>query len=161
MKLILLIVIIFVFGLIGYLVKCKYIDQKEMLIFLEDFIIYLKTNISIYKNNIEEIVNSYKINLNGKNAKFCNFFLKNNNLTTFNEKLITNRIYNKNLQNYLIIYFFRLGKETVDYEIQNANKILELIKTNISVTEEEIRLKGDLYFKIWLSIGIAVSIILW
>ena len=44
MRIYLLILIIVVFGVFGYEVKRKYIEQKNVLIFLKSFIEYLRIN---------------------------------------------------------------------------------------------------------------------
>lgn len=161
MKLFFEILVVFLFGLIGFGVKYKYIAQKEFLLFIKNFVEFLEINILIYKDNIDEIINSYLIQQNNKNAKFVNFFRKNDILSRFDEKLIQIQIYNANIKNYLIAYFSNIGKGNQESEIQNAKHILKIIESGIDKTNEEIKTKGDLYFKIWLAIGVAAGVIIW
>lgn len=161
MKLIILAGVIITFASIGFQVKNKYVKQKEFLIFLESFLNYLYINISIYKNNLDEIINNYLIQQNIKNAKYIKFILKNDNLKRFDEKLLNDYIYNEELKNQINIYFNGLGKGTIQSECENSKYILACVKSNIEKTNEDIKQKGDLYFKIWLAIGVVVDIILW
>lgn len=161
MKLFLEILVVILFGLVGFSVKYKYIAQKEFLLFIKNFIEFLEINISICKDNINEIINSYLIQQNNKNAKFVNFFRKNDILSQFDEKIIQDQVYDVNLKNYLIAYFLNIGKSNQETEIQNAKHILRLIESGIDKTNEEIKTKGDLYFKIWLAIGIAAGVVIW
>ncbi len=161
MRLYIFFLIIFLFGLIGFEIKKRYIEQKNTLIFLKSFIEYLKINISLYKSNIQEIINNYIIMQNNKNAKYTNLFLKNNNLNAINIKNIKSNIYNKDLKIILETYFLNLGKENIDGEMKKSESILKVLDDMILKTNEEIKLKGDLYFKILLSIGLVLVIILW
>ena len=161
MRLYIFFLIIFLFGLIGFEIKKRYIEQKNTLIFLKSFIEYLKINISLYKSNIQEIINNYIIMQNNKNAKYTNLFLKNNNLNAINIKNIKSNIYNKDLKIILETYFLNLGKENIDGEMKKTESILKVLDDMILKTNEEIKLKGDLYFKILLSIGLVLVIILW
>ena len=153
--------IIFLFGLIGFEIKKRYIDQKNTLLFLKSFIEYIKMNISLYRLNIQEIINNYIIIQNNKNAKYVNLFPKNNNFNAINMKNIKNNILNKDLKLLIETYFFNLGKEDSCGEIKKAEQILMILDKMISKTNEEVKLKGDLYFKILLSIGIVMVIVLW
>ena len=91
--------IIIIFGLIGYEIKRKYIEQKNILLFFKSLIEYLKLNITLYKSNVDEIINNYKIMQNNKNAKYVNLFLKNNNLNANIVKNANNCFNDKDIKN--------------------------------------------------------------
>ena len=76
MRLLIFSLIIMFSGLIGYEIKKRYLEQKRFLIYLRSFLDYFQLNISIYKNNISEIINNYLIQQNNKNAKYDKIFLK-------------------------------------------------------------------------------------
>lgn len=149
------------FGYIGFEIKRKFIKQKDFLLFIESFLNYLYLNISIYKNNLDEIINNYLIQQNNKNAKYVDFLLKNNNLKRFDEKFYETLIYKEEIKYQLNAYFFKLGKGSVESECENAKGMISFIKNEIAKTNDDIKQKGDLYFKIWLAIGVVVDIILW
>ena len=161
MRIYLLILIIVVFGVFGYEVKRKYLEQKNVLIFLKSFIEYLRINMSIYKNNIQEIINNYKIMQNNKNAKYINNFLKNSKIEQDNIKNICGYIFDKNLKTMLELYFSYLGNEDIENENKKTENILSILNEYIIKTTEEIKSKGDLYFKILLACGIVLVILLW
>jgi hypothetical protein len=98
---------------------------------------------------------------NNKNAKYVNLFLKNNNLTQINIKNIRNNILCKDLKFIIESYFLNLGKENIDGENKKAELVINILNEKIHKSNEEIKLKGDLSFKIILSLGIVLVIILW
>lgn len=161
MRIYILVLIVIIFGLLGFEIKRKYVEQKQMLLFLKTFIEYLKLNITLYKSDISEIINNYIIMQNNKNAKYVNLFLKNNNLTQINIKNIKNNILCKDLKFIVESYFFNLGKENIDGENKKAELVINILNEKINKSNEEIKLKGDLSFKIILSLGIVLVIILW
>jgi hypothetical protein len=161
MRIYILVLIVIIFGLLGFEIKRKYVEQKQILLFLKTFIEYLKLNITLYKSDISEIINNYIIMQNNKNAKYVNLFLKNNNLTQINIKNIRNNILCKDLKFIIESYFFNLGKENIDGENKKAELVINILNEKINKSNEEIKLKGDLSFKIILSLGIVLVIILW
>lgn len=153
--------IIIIFGLIGYEIKRKYIEQKNILLFFKSLIEYLKLNITLYKSNVDEIINNYKIMQNNKNAKYVNLFLKNNN---FNANIIknSNNCFNdKDTKNLIETYFFNLGKEDIVGENKKAEVILKSINDSLAKINKEIKTKGDLYFKLMLALGVVMVVFLW
>ena len=161
MRIYILVLIVIIFGLLGFEVKRKYVEQKQILLFLKTFIEYLKLNITLYKSDISEIINNYIIMQNNKNAKYVNLFLKNNNLTQINIKNIRNNVLCKDLKFIIESYFLNLGKENIDGENKKAELVINILNEKINKSNEEIKLKGDLSFKIILSLGIVLVVILW
>ena len=153
--------IIIIFGLIGYEIKRKYIEQKNILLFFKSFIEYLKLNITIYKSNVDEIINNYKIMQNNKNAKYVNLFLKNDNLNANIVKNANNCFNDKDIKILIETYFFNLGKEDIVGENKKAEVILKSINDSLAKINKEIKTKGDLYFKLMLALGVVMVVLLW
>lgn len=161
MRLGLFILIIFFAGLIGFELKRKYIEQRNFLIYIKSFIEFLNINISIYKNNLNEIINIYLIQQNNKNAKYNKIFCKNNNLYAFNKEIIDKYIYEKDLNSAINLYLTNIGNFNVENECVKLNAINKLIEKYIFKSSEDIKSKGDLLFKICIVIGIVIVIFLW
>ena len=51
--------IIFLSGLVGFEFKKKYVEQRNFLEYLREFLDYVVLNISVYKNDMSEIINNY------------------------------------------------------------------------------------------------------
>ena len=161
MKNLVIVFVVLCFCFMGYLIKQKYKNQKEFLMEVKDFLEYFKANMSVLNNSVVEIINSYKIIQNNKNAKCFNLFQNNENLVKFNAKTLEKYIYNENLAVILKNYFEDFGSKTHDFELEKLNNVLGFLGDSIQKTEEEIKSKGDIWFKILIAIGLVFAIVLW
>lgn len=161
MKKIIYILIIFFSGVIGFEIKRKYVEQRNLLVFLKSLFEYMLLNISFYRNNTHEIINNYLIMQKNKNAKYAKLFKKNDNFIVFNKEYFKNYNYKKELNEPIISYFNNLGIANIDLECANLKKMISYTDDNILKLNEEIKVKGDLYFKISLALGIVLVIMLW
>lgn len=161
MKFLVLFLILIVSGLMGLLIKNKYKNQKEILEFISNFLDYLYLNISIYKNNIIDIINNYKIQQKNKNAKYVNIFQNLNNIQLFNENFVKNYFYNIDYFDQIKLFFNSLGTNIKEEECEKIKQLNETIKGYIIKTNEDVKTKGDLYFKLCLTLGVVIDIILW
>lgn len=161
MKYLLLILILLICSLIGYQEKNKYKKQKEFLVYLNNFIEYLYLNIVFYKNNVSEIINNYLIQQNNKNANFTKIFQKKHNINSFNIEILDKYIYNKDMCLTIREFINNLGKSDLIHEQEKINEFKNYLKRCIDEVNLEIKNKGDLYFKVWLGIGLVIDIVLW
>lgn len=161
MRLIVFVFIIFLAGMIGMELKRKYDEQRNFLIYLKCFLEYLALNISIYKTNLNEIIINYLIQQNNKNAKYDKIFCKNNNLYQINKEIIGRYVYEKDLKALLELYFSNIGKSDIQSESLKLKSIKLTIDNGILKTSDEIKLNGNLLFKICIALGVVIVIILW
>ena len=77
MKNFILIIIVFLFCYIGFLIKDKYKKQKVLLEEIKLFVEYFKANMIVFNNNLVDIIGSYKIIQNNKNALSNKLFQNN------------------------------------------------------------------------------------
>lgn len=161
MKLILISSMIFIFGVIGYLYKNRFIKQLATLKTLKNYLLYFKDNLVLFKNNIEEINFNYIITHKNKNAKDCLIKLNNRNKYAINLKILQNNIFNNELFLTIEKYFAVQGGSEYVYEEKRLEEFLKTIEREIKHTEEDVKMKGDLFFKLMLAIGAVVSILLW
>ena len=156
MRIVIFGLIILASGLIGYEFKKKYIEQKEILEFFKNLFEYIYLNISVYKNNISEIINNYLIQQNNKNAKYFKIFLKKDNLYEFDKKIIDTYIYNQDAKLTVNSYIDMLGSENIESECVKLKGVLSCVESYLKITSNELRQKGDLWFKICLVVGVVV-----
>ena len=161
MRIFILVFIAIIFGIVGYEIKRKYIEQKNMIQFMKSFVEFLHINISVYKNDIQEIINNYIIQQNNKNAKYVNVFQKNNNFSAINVKILEKYILKEDLKYIIISYFQNLGMADIDCECEKSKKLLMKLDGFLTEANDDIKLKGDLYFKLTLAIGVAFIVVLW
>ena len=161
MKLIIIILVIVIFGLIGNLIKQRYENECWFLRYIEDFVNYYYSNIALFKNNTVEIINNYIIMQENKNANYNNLFLKNGNLYSINDKILSKYILFSG--DVLIIKQFlaAVGNNEYEYEIEKIKVFLNFLKRKKEESSLNFKNKGVLYFKIVLSIGAVLAILIW
>lgn len=148
-------------GIIGFIVKNRFVMQVKFLMWYKTFLENLLLNISIYKNNLTQIINNYLIMQNNKNAKFVNFFQKKDNLQAFNTKILDDYVLPEEWRMQISAFVNELGKADVLIECEKIKGNINFISQCIQDSEKDVKEKGDLYFKIWLAIGIILGVILW
>ena len=156
-----LIIIFIVCALIGYQIKNRYRQQCVLLNQIDSFIDFLYPNINLYKNNLSDIINNYLILQNNKNAKNYKIFHKNNNLYQINNVNIDDIICNKIVKSNLELFFNNIGKLDLDGECERIKNFRKELNKYIINAEKDLKEKGELYFKISLSIGLILCVILW
>ena len=161
MKNLVIVFVVLCFSSMGYLFKQKYKNQKIFLEEIKDFLEYFKANMSVLDSNVIEIINSYKIIQNNKNAKDFNLFQNNENLVEFSAKTLEKHIYNEKIIQILKNYFEDFGSKTHEFELEKLNNILSFLDGFIQKTEDEIKSKGDILFKILIAVGLVFAIVLW
>lgn len=161
MKIILCVFIIVVFGLTGKRYKDNLIKEYELLKYIQDFIRYYNSNIVLFKDDYVKIINNYIIMQNNKNAKNNQIFIKNNYLYVINENFINKNILNKEIKSILLQYLKTIASSEYEYEKEkNYNFDLYLNKTIFDI-QNKIKTDGNLAFKLSLSIGCVLAIIIW
>lgn len=150
-----------IFGLVGYLYKRKLKNEYELLCFIQNFANYYNSNMTLFKCDIVEIINKYKIMQNNKNAKFCNLFLKNSNIYNINQEFLNDYLSNKKDIELIYKYLSECGKNEYEFE-KEKNRGFELfIKEAIEISYNCYKEKGGLIFKLLLSIGTVIGILIW
>lgn len=150
-----------IFGLVGYLYKRKLKNEYELLCFIQNFANYYNSNMTLFKCDIVEIINKYKIMQNNKNAKFCNLFLKNSNIYNINQEFLNDYLSNKKDIELIYKYLSECGKNEYEFE-KEKNRGFELfIKEAIEISYNCYKEKGGLIFKLLLSIGAVIGILIW
>ncbi len=161
MKYILIVSIVIIFGYIGFKQKQKIINQKKLVENIIEYITFYNSNLSVFKTNLFEINSKYIIMQNNKNANNTSFILKNGNLYQYNYEFLKKSLLNLTELNLICTYFNEVGKFDYDTEKAKSNEILKVLSGAKQRLQNEIKSKGDLYFKLLLAIGAVIAIIIW
>jgi len=161
MKYILIISIVVIFGYVGFKQKQKIIKQKILIENIIEYITFYDSNLSVFKTNLFEINSKYIIMQNNKNANNISFITKNAGLFEYNYNFLKKSLSNLMELNLIIRYFENIGKLDYDTEKEKSNEILRVLSTTKQKLNDEIKSKGDLYFKLLLSIGAVIAIVIW
>ena len=161
MKIFLEICIILFFGSAGYFYKNKYKESLKTLNMLHEFACLYDSNISLFKNDLQEIINNYIITHKNKNANYCKFILKNDNIYQFNMEFLKNKIIDKNTFNVIQRYLIEIGKSEYEYEKEKNRKFEQFLTTKIIEENKLEKEKGGLGFKLMLALGAVVAIVIW
>jgi hypothetical protein len=161
MKLFFAVSVVFIFGMLGYKNKKKYINQLNALKELKKYSIFLKDNLYLFKNNVQEINNNYIIMHKNKNANLHQYKLNNAQTMYDIIKILQNYIFDIELNGLINQYFLNLGNSEYGYEIDKLGEFISLLEREILNTEKNLKEKGDLYFKLSLAIGSVLGILIW
>lgn len=161
MKILLVSFIIVVSGYIGYQYKMRFLKQLKTINDLKDYCIYFKDNLVLFKNNIVEININYINTHKNKNANNMLFIKNNTHLNQINLKYLQNTIYNNALYSAIETYIFTQGKGEYEHEVFKINEVLEILNRELICTKDDLKQKGDLYFKLILAVGVVISILIW
>lgn len=161
MKILLCIIIIFSCGVIGYYYKQKYVVRFELICYIKEFLSYYNSNLCLFKINAIDIIDSFKSKCSNKYLKFNKVFYKNNNIYHINSSELERFIRDENLTNILNNFLINIGKNEYEFEREKNTKIDEFLELKLRSAESDIKQKGMLYFKIALSIGAVLAILIW
>ena len=161
MKIFLVFFIMLISFFIGFSYKNKIQNELNFLLYLKNFSNYLKSSINLFKNNIVEIIDEFIILENQKNANFNKIFAKNIEIYEFYLENIEKYISDKQISFTIYNFLKSLGTNEYDYEGKKINSFIIYIDSKILEYEKNVKENGDLFFKIALSIGAVISILVW
>lgn len=144
--------------LIGYSYKYKLKEKLNLYFYLRDFFKNIKSNINLFKCNIIEIIDNYILN---KNAKYNEIFIKNEQIYKISSKNLKKYLMNE--QEILILekFFNDIGSNDYEYELKKFNDFEKYLDDKIIESEKIVKNKGELFFKIALSVGAVFAILIW
>ena len=148
-------------GMVGYLYKKRLKTSLELMVYIDDFIKFLNSNITLFKNNIVEIINNYKIMQKNKNANYDKIFEKSGEIYTINQDFINKIIINKDTSAIIFNYLNSIGNNEYEYEKEKLESFEKYLSNEICRANETYEKKGGLFFKLSLAIGCVISIIIW
>jgi hypothetical protein len=146
--------------LIGNNVKKKVKNEYKFLLYLKNFVIYLRSNFNMFKSNLVTILNEY-IALQENNNDFNLIFDKRDEIYIINKEAIYSNISKE--EDALTIYTFlsSLGQNNYEFEDEKINSFLAFLEVKIAEYFTNIKVKGVLTEKIMLAVGLIISILVW
>jgi len=149
MKIFLILILLFIFILLGVIVYLYYINRYKVFSDLVYICKFYKNNVTFNKNEINIILNECIGNL----TPISRYILKN-----YNSQI---KMFFSNKDKSLISKFFSsLGKGDVSFEVGNAEYYENVFENEKILSKEDVEKKGLLYFKLLIAVGIIISIIL-
>lgn len=161
MKIIAVLVIMLTGGYVALFYKNKLKQEYLLLNYIKEFFEFYVSNIELFKENIDYIINNYIIMQKNKIANYNNIFLKNDNIYKINEDFINKTIKNNNLKFAIINQLKQIGKSDFNYEKEKSNTMINLLSKEVNIAYENYNKKGSLYFKIIIAIAAVVSVLIW
>ena len=154
MEIICVLIVVFS-GVSGVFIASRYRERKSFFANLYGFLNYIKSNISFYNAQLEDLIDGFDCNFRFKN--FLNS-LKNN---------LSGEIKNA-LPNYLTLeekdefikFFLSIKTFDVIETIKSIDFYISQVKTRVNETSEEAKTKIPLIEKLTLGAGLVVAIIL-
>lgn len=159
MKILIVVLVMFCSGFVGYIVKSKYLSQLNLIKDMLDFLSLYKANLSFYHENLHEIILKYNINQKNKDTKNTLFQL-NNGIFVPNYNIFS-KIYNSDIVNLSKDYFSSLGSVDLFNENEKLDKFQKVLEVAYENTKVDLKQKGELWFKICLAVGAVIAIIIW
>lgn len=161
MKYILMIIIVFSFGLIGFHKKQKIKNKNKLIQLMIDYVNFYDANLSVFKNDLFEINNTFIITQKNKSANTSDLIIKNDNLFKINNELLQRYFRKDNELAVLLGYFQTIGKSEYNEEKTKNIEIKNVFDKMLKRTTEEIKTKGEMTVKLLLSVGAVIAILLW
>lgn len=161
MKIFLCLIILCASAIYGYNLKRKLKRELNFLEYLKEYANFCLSNISLFKNNLSNIIDNFIIMQKNKNAKYNQLFIKNGDYFKISEDFLSKLILNKN--DYGIIYTFlqTVGTNEYDFERQRIENFISYLDVLIAKEKELLKTKADLKFKLVLAIGMVICIVIW
>lgn len=161
MKIIICILVFSASGLAGYLYKRRLRQETEFINYLFEFENFYNSNMTLFKNNVVEILNNFMKMKKEKFEKFNQIFVLKNGIFETNENEIKKYISNEASVSVIKNYLVGLGKNEYEFEKEKNKNFDNYIKIELEKSKKNLEQKGGLYFKLSLALGAVLCIIIW
>lgn len=159
MKIVLFALLFSVCGALGYGYKYKLNQKSNLLNFLYEFCKFYDSNMTLFKNNIVEIIDKFKREENFKN--FHQFFVSESGIYRFDKAFLQKFLSEGSELMIIDNYFSGLGKNDYEYEKEKNKNFEAYIKSALEKARKVAEQKGGLCFKLSLALGAVLCIVLW
>ena len=70
-------------------------------------------------------------------------------------------MFNKEYNLCVKTFLAEIGKNNTEFECKKILDFKESLNSFITITNEELKTKGELAFKLWLAVGLVIDIVIW
>ena len=161
MRILLCFFIMIFFGMIGYRFKLKQRREIEFYNYLNEFTMFCKSNISLFKNNMVNIIDSYIITQENKNANYNKLFVKNGSIYQISRNIIDKYIANEKDAEIVFSFLNGLGGNDYEFEQKRIDDFRNCVLIKKEKEFDNLLKNADLKFKVVLAIGAVVCIVIW
>lgn len=161
MKILLCIIIFVICSGAGYIYKLRLKIKQQFLEYLLEFENYLSCNMTLFKNDVIEIINKFLESKKDKCEKFNLVFVQSNGVYLFDKKILLKYLKDENQVAMIDRFLKELGKNEYEFEKEKNKNFEDYIKTEIVDAKNVCDKQGSLYFKLSLALGAVLCIIIW
>ena len=161
MKILLVVFIMLSSFLIGSGVKQKIKNEYSFLVYLKNFVVFLKSNFNMFKVDIVSIIDEYIKFQDDKNGKYNAIFQKNNEIYIINYRAVCDNNSNEEDKHTIYTFLNAMGKSNYEFEDEKINSFLYFLQNKMKEYCDNIKEKGVLTEKIMLAVGLIISILVW
>lgn len=160
MKIFSVVIIVGMCGVVGYNYKSSITKKLELLKLLRKYTEFVESNLTLFKTDLLKINNKFIIMQKNKNAECLQNILNNTTLKS-NNTYFYKVIKDKDVCEIIISFMSELGKGEYDFEIEKINRFLLFLNKQITKCEDDVKNKGDLFFKLSLAVGAVLGVCIW
>lgn len=161
MKIIIILMLMGMAGGTGYYLKSRLKKEYNFLCYAQEFARYYNANISLFKNEVVLVVESFINSKSKKNASFAQIFKNENNIYKCDLALINEYVKNSSDASMICEYLNNIGKSEYEFEKDKNLQFEKFISECKEKSLSNLETKGNLYFKLALLFGAVLSIIIW
>lgn len=161
MKILLCIIIFSVCGGAGYFYKRGLKNNQLFLEYLLEFENFCDSNMTLFKNNVVEIIEKFLETKKEKFAKFNLVFIKKDGVFSFDKQVLQKQLKDENSVTMAERFLKDLGTNEYEFEKEKNKNFENFLKAEIEKAKKICDEKGSLYFKLSLALGAVLCIIVW
>ena len=145
---------------IGLFFKTKKQNEFKFLIFLENFALFFRSEMILFKNDFVSIVDEFILKNNNLES-FCKIFSKKSEGYIILEDVVKQFSENETEGGTVFRFLSSIGRGDYGSEQKNINSFLDYILARKRIYIESENKKGELFLKLSMAISGVIAILVW